>query len=137
MLHPLPVCPYGHSGMLDSSSSSLCLGGHPAPAGRWGAQGWLHPLPTQVENFDSLCIPPDCSGDLLWNTHWQLPVLGVPPPVGCHSFCVSYASVYFFPLALETRRMRLPLPPSYVTIKLLSKAQWWQEMTNVNAISAL
>lgn len=58
-------------------------------------------------------------------------LLSVTSSAGSLSFYISCTSVHFFSLALETRRMFLPLPPSYNTIKLPSKAQWWQEMTNV------
>lgn len=60
-------------------------------------------------------------------------LLGVSSSAGCLGVCISYGSIHFFLSWLATRRMFLSPPATYITIKLPSKEQWWQEMTNVTS----
>lgn len=125
------------------SAGSICSAGsllqrvQPArsrlPAvGRSGGDG-LIPSQQRYKTLSPCCILPGLQrgGPAAGTPRGSSALLGVPSSAGCHRFCISYASVYFFSLALETRRMFLSLLPCYIAIKLPSKAQWWQEKTNV------
>lgn len=119
---------------LPGALSAMGAARRQPPASGWGGQeGMLSSSPNREKTFVSLLHPSQTAagGPAAETPIGSSSLLGVPSSVGRLSFCISYASVYFFSLVLETRRMLLPLPPSYITIKLPSRAQWWQEMTNV------
>lgn len=110
--------PLGGGGSLEMLHQQhlLCrepsLPAHPLhTASRWGEprRERFHPPLTEVENFASLLHPSRMQGPAAYAARGSAGLLPVPSSLGC--FSISYAWVYFFSLALEARRMFLPLPP--------------------------
>jgi len=112
------------------AAGTACM--QPRASGWAGPEGMVSSSPNGGRKLCFLVASfPGCSG----GPATQRPtgsgsLLGVPSLMGWLSFWVFCTSFYFFSVVLETRRLFLPLPPSYVAVKLPSKAQWWQEMTN-------